>query len=84
MTHHSGVSSHNNIYVPLFVMFVMVTFMCHCLSQSKGFNPREEDVGWILAIHNAVNEQGELVGVLLETLCTSDEIGQWAPVCDVM
>lgn len=49
MTHHSGVSSHDDIYVPLFVW------------QSKGFNPREEDVGWILAIHNAVNEQGELL-----------------------
>lgn len=26
--------------------------------QTKGYSPREEDVGIILAIHNAVNEQG--------------------------
>lgn len=26
--------------------------------QSKGFNPQERDVSIILAIHNAVNEQG--------------------------
>lgn len=26
--------------------------------QSKGFNPQEQDVHIILAIHNAVNEQG--------------------------
>jgi len=33
-----------------------------CVLQSKGYSPREEDVGIILAIHNAVNEEGEEEG----------------------